>query len=128
MSFHVTKAKWLEQIAEDVWLLDSACRIAIVLAKHLNSQSETAWPSVERLAKITGQSDRNIRRVLKMLHDRGHVNVSIGGGRARPNVYSIVLKGQGAAPFQARPNAARGAKNSDRRVLLKTLTRLSAKP
>lgn len=49
-----------------------------------------AWPSVETLAKKTGLSTRQIRRILPELEKAGLVKIIPGGGRKRTNLYQFI--------------------------------------
>jgi DNA-binding transcriptional MocR family regulator len=67
--------------------------VAAVLAAHANTQGE-AWPSLQRLALMTGLARRTVQRSLQRLDDRHVISIERGGGRMpggrpKPSRYSF---------------------------------------
>lgn len=77
--------------------------ILILLADHLNVRDEFAWPSVEALAARAGISERQVRRHISLLVERGLVRVVEQRGRGRgkgreTNRYALACDARTGAP------------------------------
>jgi hypothetical protein len=88
----VDKLKWLQALAADAALTPLALRLACVLTEYFNSLSGDAWPSIETLASELGASERGIQKAVAVLVARGHLRVTVGGGRKLSNHYRPILK------------------------------------
>ena len=80
-NFTARKFAWLEAVARDCDLRNSAVRLAIILSGFFNRESGDAWPSVELLGRETGLSRRGVQYALDDLMVKGHLGREIGGGR-----------------------------------------------
>jgi len=74
-------------VAYDCGISPMSCRVAFVIADHLNSVSGDAWPSVERVAKKLCVSTRTVRRCVGELERAGWLIVTRPRGRTRTNRY-----------------------------------------
>lgn len=69
--------------------------VLYVLADHADPYGRGAWPSVARLARMTGQSDRSVIRHLKALEAAGYIVrgdqsiTSKNANNRRPTVYDV---------------------------------------
>jgi DNA-binding MarR family transcriptional regulator len=110
------KHELLEKAAADASLRGLPLAVAVLLVvRYLNSSSETAWPSVGRLADDLGSDRRSIRRALARLVAAGLLCRERGACRA--NVYALadaVERLRQAAPEQAR-QARRQARQRTKR-------------
>ena len=106
MNKYTAISQWLDAV--DQRLRASRClMVARQLAKHTNTvvfnQSGllTAWPSVQRLAVVTGLSERAVHYAIKDLEAAGCLAIRTGGGRGHSNHYLLALQTlQSVAPFQ----------------------------
>lgn len=66
------------------WPLPSTEKLlALALADFADDAGGSIYPAVETMAAKTGQSDRNVRRLLRKLEARGLLVVELpGGGRS----------------------------------------------
>jgi hypothetical protein len=79
---------------KEEWLLTVAAKVrerapmavAIAIFCHLNSEKETAWPTVELLAAEVEMSERNCHRAIRWLVKEGWLRCQ-RGGRRRANTY-----------------------------------------
>lgn len=63
-----------------------------VLADHADDQGEGAWPSVERIALLSGRiSTRQVQRCLRKLEDMRLISVAAEATRHRPTEYRLHL-------------------------------------
>lgn len=62
-------------------------RVALVVARHLNSHSGQAWPSLQTIADLTGLDPSTVWKSVERLRRAGFLEVTKGGGRKRYNVY-----------------------------------------
>jgi hypothetical protein len=86
------KFRWLDQVGADPALIPLCFRVAYAITALVNSATGDAWPGQNRLAADCHVSDRTIRRVVELLQKRGHLEVTVGGGRAETNRYRPILK------------------------------------
>jgi hypothetical protein len=89
--FTYRKLNWLEDIVADrrlhKWV---PFAIAVKLAcRYLNHKTETAFPSVGRLARELNTNRRNVQRAFDQLVESGWLGREIGGGRAHTNRYRL---------------------------------------
>lgn len=90
--FNFTKDRLicLEAATADTALPHLAVRLlARILLRYLNREFGYAWPSVGRLARDLGVSERSIQRCIGVLEDRCYLWVTHGGGSGRTNLFSI---------------------------------------
>jgi DNA-binding transcriptional ArsR family regulator len=76
-------ARWRRAVIRSE-LSDAQVRVAVALADHMNGAGSPAWPSVERLAKLTHRSPRSVQRALRELEEAGWIEATSSrkGGRA----------------------------------------------
>jgi len=65
--------------------------VAVALADHAHDDGSEARPSQALIAKKTGLSERQVRRSLANLVERGVIELVRGGGHHRPNVYRFTF-------------------------------------
>lgn len=90
-------------IVADQTLDATTIRLMLTLSSHVNA-SEAAWPSIGRLASITGVSKRHVQRVMKDLVARGYVERTErygANGSQLPNLYRLRFERWGSDPVQA---------------------------
>ena len=65
--------------------------VLLTIAKHADEKMQ-AFPSAERLASLTGLSERTVQRKIKSLHDGGFLAVSNrkANGKMTSNFYTIL--------------------------------------
>jgi hypothetical protein len=80
---------WLSQVAANPEFTASDLATAITLAQHMNSQTHEAWPSIARMATLTGRSSRTINRSIKRLEGNGALAIKHSRGR-RSNRYVLL--------------------------------------
>lgn len=64
--------------------------VMLALADHADELHE-CFPSVARLARMTGMSDRGVRKVIRRLEDRGFIVTKANAGRKGSNRFSLRL-------------------------------------
>ncbi len=83
------------------WVVDSGLVAAmrpaetaayLVLTAHANGRTGQARPSIERIARRAGLTDRSTRRGIGGLERLGVVRVVRGGGRNLTNTYELILE------------------------------------
>ena len=85
-------------------------RVLLALMLHMDARSGAAFPSVRRLADLTGAHHRDVRRYLRRLTEAGLIEVSAVGSGRRSSAY-VVAPGateHSLAEF-FRPGRERGA-------------------
>lgn len=83
---------WRDMVLSPESGLRAAARlVACGLAKHMDSDGGSCWPSVELLAAETGLGRRSVQRGLRALEDAGWVSADRGGGRAFTSEYAAVF-------------------------------------
>ena len=65
----------------------SVLKTHAALVDLYNPHTGYAWPSIAKLAEITGYSTRQVQRAIKRLIELGYLIVRRGGGRGRANEY-----------------------------------------
>ena len=63
--------------------------VLVALAEHVSGEGRACWPSVSRLARMTGYAERTVRRALRALEAAGLVRIKRRPGR--PALYSLNL-------------------------------------
>src|SRR4029078_12030606 len=66
--FQAAKECWLMMLASYPNLSGADLAVAIVIAKHMNSSSGKAWPSLETIAKLTHRDRSSAWRSLRRLY------------------------------------------------------------
>jgi hypothetical protein len=72
-------ACWYEQLLRDCGARELNATdylVGVVVGRHVNKKSGTAWPGMETLAKDTGVSLRHVKRCIPKLESRGHLRTS----------------------------------------------------
>src|SRR5207253_1757362 len=64
--------------------------VLLTLAYYASDSGTSCYPSIERLARETKFRERYVYKVLKKLAVDGHIAIHSGGGRHRPNHYTIL--------------------------------------
>ncbi len=83
--FTVEKLDWLDQVTTDVGLSPVGARLCTLLAlRFLNRETGTAWPSQSVLTEMLGISETTLKRVVKELQERRHIEVIVSSGRGSP--------------------------------------------
>ena len=77
--------------------------VYLCLAEHANADTGICWPSVKRLADMTGLNDRTVRRVLSSLTNKGAITKQLTPGHTTH--YTLVLStlGQTSVDLSATP-------------------------
>lgn len=86
----------VDHVLEHIELKPGPKFVLIALAKHVKDdqqfQNLECWPSNRLIAKLTGMSERNVKRVIKELIVAGYVSIKIaGGGSKKSNRYKLNL-------------------------------------
>ncbi|WP_419607742.1 helix-turn-helix domain-containing protein, partial [Thiolapillus sp.] len=63
--------------------------VLVALAEHVSGEGRECWPSVSRLARMTGCAERTVQRALRTLEAAGLIRVEQRAGR--PALYSLNL-------------------------------------
>jgi hypothetical protein len=82
---------WLNQVALDAELPAAAFKLAFALSQ-LFGKTGFAWPSQGRLASVLHIERSTIRRLVKALVQREHLQVSVGRGRGHSTHYTPIIK------------------------------------
>lgn len=80
--------KVMSQVWEAEGLSPTHRLILLSLADHAGDDG-ICYPSIERLCKRTGLSERAIQGAVKALRDAGWLEIQVGGGRNRCNLYCV---------------------------------------
>lgn len=90
--FTAEKLAWLDQVTADVSLSHIGARLCTLLAlRFLNRETGTAWPSQSILTEMLGISETTLKRVVKELRERRHIEVIVSSGRGRANEYRPLM-------------------------------------
>jgi biotin operon repressor len=71
--------------------------IMLALADHADDDGR-CYPSIERLCRRTGLSERAVQTNIKRLSEGGYVKVHVGGGKGHANLYFISANPAADAP------------------------------
>ena len=82
--------KWLSFIW-DTELTTKAKVTAAVLSDHMNANHDIAWPSEDRIAKMSSQSKRTVVRAIQELEEGGWIIKEQGGINIGTNRYMAVF-------------------------------------
>ena len=98
MSIKIMSLVWDKGPDEKAELL-----VLLVLADFCNDDGE-CWPSMATIGKKSRMSERNARRIMRMLEEKGYVQTMSGGGRHGCSKYRInqdkMPPGQNVPPGQ----------------------------
>lgn len=72
--------------------------VMLAIADHADNYGD-CWIGYDRLAELTGLSDRHIKRVVKNLHKNKVVFCNVNGGRGNSNAYHIPINSDTVSPF-----------------------------
>src|SRR5882672_10025298 len=64
--------------------------VLLALAYYASDSGTSCYPSIERLARETKLQERYLYKILKKLEAGGHIVIQSGGGRRKPNHYTIL--------------------------------------
>lgn len=103
--FTADKLAWLEQVQDDAALSATAFAVAFGIARHLNRETGDAWPSQATLGEMAGVSDRQIRKLLKLLQCQGHLDIQTGGFH-RPDRYRPILRDRNSSSSHDRNHSS----------------------
>lgn len=67
--------------------------ILLALADHAHDDGRNAFPSLARIAKKTGYSERQVQRILSELVRQGAISVQEASTTTKPTVYAINISG-----------------------------------
>lgn len=83
----------LQDHAEALGLTGRELLIVWALERHRRAMGDTVFPSVERIAKLTCQSDRTVKRGIQALVEMGYITVTrcrwVATGRRASNRYEL---------------------------------------
>lgn len=65
--------------------------VLLAIADHANDDGLDAFPSLARLARKTGMTERGVHKAIQALCLLGELQVTAGGGRGRSNRYRVVM-------------------------------------
>ncbi len=75
--------------------------VLLALAEFANEENDECWPSIARLAEMTGLKERQVQNLLRDLQTDGYISIETNHGRKNTNVYKLTMskKVQQNAPF-----------------------------
>jgi hypothetical protein len=91
--FTANRFRWLDQVQDDPALNGSDFALAYAISRHLNRETNDAWPSVAQLGARHGSTERTVLTCLGKLRARGHLSIESGRGRHQVSHYRPILKG-----------------------------------
>jgi hypothetical protein len=106
-NFQAAKEGWLVLLASDPTLSAADLAVGIVIAKHVNSKSRRAWPSLMTMAALTNRHVSTVWKSVRKLHRKGLLEIHKGRGRHQFNRYELRLGNLDHDPVPMR----RGNKN-----------------
>ena len=65
--------------------------VLLAVADHANDDGLDAFPSLARLARKTGMTERGVHKAIGALVALGELQVTAGGGRGRSNRYRVLM-------------------------------------
>jgi len=95
--FTRNRFSWLDQVLADEEISKAAFAVAYALASHINRKSGLAWPSQSTLAKQVSLSDRQVRKLVEQLVERGHLFIAKRHTRHTPNYYRLAFLDRNAS-------------------------------
>ena len=96
--------------------------VAIAIAKHLNTRTFTAWPSLKTLASLTNRDVSTVWKSVERLQELKLLAVSKGGGRNKSNVYRPLLGSIDTDPKTLRRRKKSSAKSQSKHCELEDRT------
>jgi len=77
--------------------------VLLALADYCDDAG-TCYPSMAGIGEKARMTERGAQKVVQRLIERGYVEVQVGGGRGRKNLYRIVRKAASETPKPRTPN------------------------
>ena len=81
---------WLSRLAGNPAFSAGDLATGLTLVRHMNAKTRQAWPSIDRIALLTGRSPSTVWRSIGRLKKAGLITVIRGRGRYAPNRYCFV--------------------------------------
>jgi Helix-turn-helix domain len=88
-NFQAAKEGWLVLLASDPKLSAADLAVGIIIAKHVNSKSRRAWPSLKLMAELTNRHPSTVWKSVTKLHRKGLLEIHKGRGRHQFNRYEL---------------------------------------
>jgi hypothetical protein len=82
----------LKHTHSDPRLTPAASRVAFWLTHHLDRETHICWPSIDRLVRLTGLSDKAVRLAIQNLEGTGYIAVDRTPGQQ--SVYTMLEQDQ----------------------------------
>jgi len=108
--FQAAKEGWLMVLASYP-LSGADYAVAIAIAKHLNTRTRNAWPSLETIAKLTNRDHSTVWRSVEKLQKLSLVGVEKRRGRHKSNVYRPLLGDMDLDPKMLRRRSKKNLRN-----------------
>lgn len=89
---------WFSRLASDPTLSAGDLAAGLILALHMNAKTRQAWPSLGKIAQLTGRNTTTVWRSVRRLKAAGLITVIPGRGRHTPNQYCFVDDHSKTAP------------------------------
>lgn len=90
MKIEYRHLNWM-QLVWDTKLTTKAKIVCCALTSHMNANHHIAWPSIDRLARMTGQSEKTVDRAIKEIKDAGWLSIQPGGINKGTNRYTPIF-------------------------------------
>ncbi|WP_299176948.1 helix-turn-helix domain-containing protein [uncultured Brevundimonas sp.] len=97
------KLAWQHRALTDPALSVSAKTVAALMMHDLNVSQGGAWRAQDGIAALIGLSVRQVRRSLAELKAAGYLQIDVGKGRSRTNVYRAMMPDIGSEPGSPAP-------------------------
>ena len=78
----------LQYVNSDRRLTPAASRVAFWLTHHLDRETHMCWPSIERLARLTGLDKKTVRQAIYDLEAAGYIEVM--REHRKVNIYTML--------------------------------------
>jgi hypothetical protein len=88
----------LDRVLKDKELSRSAVLVFKVILEHVNGKTGECFPSMPTIAAAAELDHRTVERAIAKLKRNGHLQIAVGGGRGRANVYRPTLKTSAGLP------------------------------
>jgi hypothetical protein len=85
--FQAAKEQWLMVLVSYPNLSGADYAVALAIAKHLNSKTNWAWPSMQLIAELTNREESTVWRSIQKLERLELLHVMKGRGRNSANKY-----------------------------------------
>lgn len=89
---------WLSRLAGNPTLSAGDLAAGLTLMLHMNAKTRQAWPSLGRIAQLSGRNKATVWRSIRRLQAAGLISVIPGRGRHTPNLYCFVEEHSKTAP------------------------------